>query len=117
VIEFFDVAPADDEAFLAVWRAEGGGPLLRALRDDVQPRYVSGVTAPEAGVLLLASFSDEVVERLSARQGFVGARRVGEVVAVHWSSPLMWARAVRADGPFAGRAELYVGCEHVHPAG
>ena len=124
LIEFFTVPPEQDEAFVAVWRAEAppGEALYRALRIDVQPRFASlPFLAPE-GVLLLVPFEDEgfpaawepVREVFAARQGFVGAQLLHDRVAVvHWSSPLMYDRAVRAEGdliaalPFAGHPALY----------
>jgi hypothetical protein len=48
------------------------------------------------------------------RQGFIGARLDGDVAVVHWSSPLMYQRAVQALGdliaalPFPTRGALYV---------
>jgi hypothetical protein len=45
LIEFFDVPPNREEAFLASWRAERAtGILFRALRDDAFARFVA-VTA------------------------------------------------------------------------
>jgi hypothetical protein len=60
-----------------------------------------------------------VREAFAARQGYVGARMLRDpdarfVAVVHWSSPLMYARAVRAEGdliaalPFTGHPALYV---------
>jgi hypothetical protein len=79
------------------------------------------------GVLLLVPFEDDRVleawepvrEVFAARQGFVGARIHRDaddrsVAAVHWSSPLMYDRAVRAEGdliatlPFTGHSALYL---------
>ncbi len=41
-IELFDVAPGEDEEFLAAWEAAGApGVLLRAVRDDAPVRYVA----------------------------------------------------------------------------
>jgi heme-degrading monooxygenase HmoA len=42
LIEFFDVPPGRDEAFLADWRQERhAGTLFRAFRDDVSARFVA----------------------------------------------------------------------------
>jgi heme-degrading monooxygenase HmoA len=42
LIEFFDVPPGRDDAFLADWRQErDAGTLFRALRDDVSARFVA----------------------------------------------------------------------------
>jgi hypothetical protein len=133
VVEFFSVAPEQDEAFVALWRAERppDAALYRALRIDVQPRFASLPSGTPEGVLLLVPFDvpvdgedrfvaawEPVREVFAARQGFVGAQllrdRDGRFVAVvHWSSPLMYDRAVRAEGdliaalPFTGHPALY----------
>ena len=55
----------------------------------------------------------------SGRRGYLGARLLRDpdqrvVAVVHWSSPLMYARAVREEGdliaalPFPGRPALYL---------
>jgi hypothetical protein len=60
-----------------------------------------------------------VREVFATRQGFVSAQVLRDpdgrpVAVVHWSSPLMYARAVREEGdliaalPFAGHPALYV---------
>jgi hypothetical protein len=60
-----------------------------------------------------------VREVFATRQGFVSAQLLRDVearfvVVVHWSSPLMYDRAVRAEGdpiaalPFAGHPALYI---------
>jgi hypothetical protein len=94
MIEFFEVPPDEDAAFLAAW-ADGApaATLLRALRDDVQPRYVSLTDAPPGGVVLVAPAAGWDGERFVGRQGFLGARVIGDVIVVHWSSPLMYQRA------------------------
>jgi hypothetical protein len=128
VVEFFSVAPEQDEAFVALWRAEGppDAALYRALRIDVQPRFASLPSGAPEGVLLLVPFEEDrflaawepVREVFAARQGFVGAQLLravdGRFVAVvHWSSPLMYDRAVRAEGdliaalPFTAHPALY----------
>ena len=89
MIEFFDVPPDQDAAFLQAWQAQPrDATLLRALRDDVRPRFASLTGAPEGGVLLIGRF--EVPE--IARQGLLGVRTDAELTIVHWSSPLMYAR-------------------------
>jgi hypothetical protein len=137
VIELFAVPPHEDAAFLAAWTAEAppGATLHRALRADVRERFASLASgAPDAagGVLLIVPFDvpegederflaawEAVREVLSARQGYLGAHLLRDpaarfVAVVHWSSPLMYARAVRQEGdliaamPFPGQAALYV---------
>ena len=111
MIELFAVAPQDDEAFLAAWAAEAppGATLYRALRADVRLRYASfAAGATQAGVLLIVPFEaagDRVVAAWEAavavfegRQGFLGAQIHEDIGVVHWSSPLMYARAVREEG-------------------
>jgi hypothetical protein len=89
VIEFFDVPPDHDAAFLRAWRAQPRDTtLLRALRDDVQPRFASLTDPPEGGVLLIGRF--EVPE--TSRQGLLAVRTDAGLTIVHWSSPLMYAR-------------------------
>jgi hypothetical protein len=113
VIEFFDVPPEDDDAFLAAWGSQPrDATLLRALRDDVQPRFASLTGAPDGGVLLIGRF--EVPE--TTRQGFLGTREEDGLTIVHWSSPLMYARTGwRLNG------ELYAGIRRagscLHPPG
>ena len=132
MIEFFAVTPDEDQAFLAAWDASAppGATLHRALRADVQWRFVAVPGEPRDGVLLVAAFDvppgeefragwEPVREAFSGRQGFVGSQVLedagGHAVAlVHWSSPLMYARAVSALGdliaalPSAAHAALYV---------
>jgi hypothetical protein len=129
VIEFFAVTPDQDEAFLAAWKAEAppATALYRALRDDVPLRFAGVPAEDTGGVLLIAAFDDDrfladwpaVREVFSARQGYIGERllraRDGRFAAVvRWSSPLMYARTVRAEGdviaalPFASQAALYI---------
>ena len=96
MIERYAVGSSDDEAFLAAWAAEGapGQTLHRALRDDAHHRYVSLPDGPSEGVLLITDAAD--FSALRGRQGFIGARVFGPLAAVHWSSPLMYQRAVQA---------------------
>ena len=137
MIELFAVPPEEDAAFLAAWAAEAppGAILHRALRADVRERFASlpsGAPDGAGGVLLIAAFDvpegeddrflaawEPLREAFSARQGHLGAQLLrspdGRFVAVvHWSSPLMYARAVREEGdliaamPFPAHAALYV---------
>jgi hypothetical protein len=79
--------------------------LLRALRDDVQPRYASVPDAPVGGVLLLVPGAEAAPAAFHGRQGFLGARVLDGVLVAHWSSPLMYARAGAIPG-----AALYARC-------
>jgi hypothetical protein len=124
VIEFFTVPPAADAAFLAAWSdaAHPGATLHQALREDLQPRFaaLSDPSGPDAGALFLIEFEgdatlwDAVFARWAPRQGCIATRVDGDVAAVHWSSPLMYARAFQAEGdlvaalPFGTRGGLYV---------
>ena len=124
MIEFFDVPPDADEAFLrgVDRRRAGGRDAAPALRDDVQPRFaaLSDPGGPDAGALLLVEFDGDaalwqpVFARWTPRQGFIERAARRHVAAVHWSSPLMYQRAVQALGdlvaalPFQTRAALYV---------
>jgi hypothetical protein len=114
MIEFFDVPPDADEAFLEAWTAAAvdGATLHEALRDEVQPRFaaLSNPGGPDAGALLLVSAPagwDDLVAHWTGRQGFISARLDGDIGVVHWSSPLMYARAVREAGESPARARLY----------
>jgi hypothetical protein len=104
MVELFTVKNAEEAAFLQAWTRDAppGATLHRALREDVQPRYaaLSDPPGPDAGVLLLTR-EPVALDPLRTRQGFIAARRDGEVTVIHWSSPLMVARA-RADHPLAG---------------
>ena len=107
-VELFTVAADEDAAFLAAWQAEApaGAALYRALRSDTPFRYASlAPPAPPGGVVLLAPAGD--ASAFEGRQGFLGARTDGDVTVVHWSSPLMYQRAVQALGErAAGRRAL-----------
>lgn len=110
MIELFDVPPGEDERFLAAWTSAPppGAWLYRALRDDVRPRYAGVSLEAAGGVLLIGELADErALEVFPARQGCIAVHRDGALVAVHWSSPLMYARTVRADGELVRRAALY----------
>jgi hypothetical protein len=91
----------------------------------------SGAPDTAGGVLLIVPFEvpageddgflsawETVRERFSTHRGYLGAQRLRSpdspvVAVVHWSSPLMYARTVRAEGdliaalPFRGQAALY----------
>ena len=122
MIERYDVPPGEQREFLAAWTADApaGMTLYRALRDDVQPRFAALADAPDGGVLLLVGFAgepdwDDALGVFASRRGYLGARVVRDpddrcVGVVHWSSPLMYARTVRAEGDRlgAGRTALYV---------
>jgi hypothetical protein len=93
VIELFAVPAGEDDAFRAAWTADApsGATLYRALRDDVPHRYASVTDGPRRGVLLITPAAGDL-GRLAGRQGFLGVRLHGDLAAVHWSSPLMYAR-------------------------
>jgi hypothetical protein len=131
LIEFFDVPPSQDEAFLADWQRERAGPgatLYRSIRDETPVRFVSvapggvydlvhedgdiegsggviQITTLTAGTETLAAW-----QRLHAiettRRGYLGTRlyggHAGYVAISRWSSPLMVARTQRQ--PEFGRA-------------
>ena len=136
MIELFTVPPQEDDAFLAAWAAEArpGATLHRALRADVPHRFAglaSGGPDGDGGVLLIVPFElpagederflaawEEVRAVFSTRRGYLGAQLLESpdarfVAVVHWSSPLMYARAVREQGdliaglPFPARPALY----------
>ena len=89
-------------------------------------RFASLPAGAPGGVRLLVAFEvppgpawEPVRETFAARQGFVSAALLADredrvVAVVHWSSPLMYARAVRDEGdliaalPFVGHSALYV---------
>jgi hypothetical protein len=108
MVEFFDVRNADEASFREAWAAAApeGAVLFRALREDVQPRVaaLSDPPGPDEGVLLLAA-EPVALEPLRGRQGFIAGRVDGHVTVIHWSSPLMVARA-RAEHSIPGA--LYV---------
>ncbi len=135
--ELFVVPPDADAAFIAAWTAEApaGATLHRALRADVRWRFAAlSPGAPDAagGVLLFVPFDvpegeddrflaawEPVAEAFSARRGHLGAQLLHSpdarfVAVVHWSRPLMYARAVREEGdlvaalPYAAHPALYV---------
>jgi hypothetical protein len=94
----------------------------------------SGGPDDEGGVLLIVPFAvpegederflaawERVAEVFAHRRGFLGAQLLPSpgarfVAVVHWSSPLMYARAVREEGdviaalPFPGQPALYIRC-------
>ena len=120
MIESYDVPLGEEAEFLAAWAAEApaGMTLYHALRDDVQPRFAALADAPQGGVLLIVPFAgdpdwDAALRVFAPRRGYLGARVVRgpddrRVGVVHWSSPLMYARTVRAHGELLPGAALYV---------
>jgi hypothetical protein len=109
--------------------------LHRALRADVAYRFASlssGAPDDVGGVLLIVAFDvpagederflaawEAVRAVFSARRGYIGAQLLSSpdarfVAVVHWSSPLMYARTLRAEGdliaalPFPADAALCV---------
>jgi hypothetical protein len=137
LIELFAVPPHDDAAFLAAWAAEArpGATLHRALRPDAPERFASlepGGPDDAGGVLLIVPFAvpagdderflaawEAVREALATHRGYLGAQLLQSpdarfVAVVHWSSPLMYTRALREEGdviaalPFPSRPALYV---------
>jgi hypothetical protein len=139
VIELFAVPPLQDDEFLAAWSAEApaGATLHRSLRADVPYRFAglaAGGGEHEGGVLLIVPFEvpagedarfraawEEVREVFSTRRGYLGAEvhespDARRVAVIHWSSPLMYARAVREEGdliaalPFPAQPALYTRC-------
>jgi hypothetical protein len=114
MVEFFDVRREDEASFRAAWAAgaPGGATLHRALREDTRPRFaaLSEPPGPNGGTLLVAdrpSDLDAVVARWKPHHGFISARLDGDLVVAHWSSPLMYQRAVQAAGELVERAALY----------
>jgi hypothetical protein len=108
MVELFAVRNADEASFREAWATSGpaGATLHRALREDVQPRYAAlwDPPGPGDGVLLLTRERVDW-EPLRGRQGFISGRLDGDVTVLHWSSPLMVARA-RTEHAIPG--ELYV---------
>lgn len=109
-IELFDVAPGEDDEFLAAWEAdEVTGVLLRAVRDDADVRYVSisptgdeyelvheeGEVDEPGGVILIAPTAIEP-GAFAGNRGYLGMRVYSgprDVTVARWSSPLMIQRA------------------------
>ncbi len=114
-LEFFTVRPDEDEQFLSAWAAEPrDATLLRALRDDVQPRFASLTDAPAGGVFLIGQF--ELPE--TTRQGYLGTRLQDGLTIVHWSSPLMYARTGwKLNGELYARVETPPAASSPHPPG
>jgi hypothetical protein len=136
VIELFAVPPSQDDAFLAAWSAEApaGAILHRALRADVPYRFAALAGEHEGGVLLIVPFEvpagedarfraawEAVRQVFSTRRGYLGAEvhespDARPVAVIRWSSPLMYARAVREEGdliaalPFPAQPALYTRC-------
>ena len=125
LIEFFEVPPDADEAFLADWRLErgaDGATLYRAIRDHTPVRFVSvapgdshelihedGDVDGPGGVTLIEPFDERFLadwQRLRAlfavQRGYLGSRlyragveRFPYVGIIRWSSPLMRHRALQ----------------------
>jgi heme-degrading monooxygenase HmoA len=123
LIEFFEVPPDADEAFLADWERErSGATLYRAIRDDTPVRFVSvgpgdshqlshedGDIDGAGGVTLIEPFHEQFLADwqrlrtlLAVQRGYLGSRlyRAGVegvpcVGITRWSSPLMRHRAVQ----------------------
>jgi hypothetical protein len=110
-IDLYEVAPGDDDDFLAAWEAEGrAGVLLRAIRDDVEARFVSidpgageyelvheeGAVDEPGGVILI-ELSAVDPATFAGRRGYLGMRIYRSprehVTVARWSSPLMIQRA------------------------
>ena len=104
MIELYTVPPGEDEPFLAAFAADGppGHTLYKALRDDTPHRFVSVDGPPKRGAILVAPY-DETLHTFEGRQGFLGLERHGDLALVHWSSPLMYARATSARGALYAR--------------
>lgn len=114
MVEFFDVRSEDEGAFRTAWAAAApaGATLHRALREDTRPRFaaLSDPPGPDGGALLLADRPSDlgvVVARFKPHHGFISARLDGDLVVAHWSSPLMYQRAVQAEGDLLERSALY----------
>ena len=114
MVEFFDVRREDEGAFRAAWAAgaPAGATLHRALREDTRPHFaaLSDPPGPDGGALVLADLPadlDAVVARWKPHHGFISARHDGDLVVAHWSSPLMYQRAVQAAGELVERSALY----------
>ena len=100
-IDLFAVGPAEDEAFLADWRASGGDAVLyRALRDDADFRFAAlgdggsyetvredGAPDAQAGCVLINPFEvpagdderflagwDRARGTLAGQRGYIGTR-------------------------------------------
>lgn len=93
MIELFAVPEQEENAFRAAWTAEAprNATLYRALRPDAAHRFAAVTDGPARGVLLITPATADL-EALTGRQGFLGVRVDGDLAAVHWSSPLMYAR-------------------------
>jgi hypothetical protein len=108
-IEFFEVPPDEDDAFIAAWRKEHGEALLfRAIRSDAESRFVGiapggpyalvheeGAVDEPDGVFLV---DVTALEPAPGRRGYLGMRRYAadgqpDVTIARWSSPLMVQRA------------------------
>jgi len=134
LIEFFDVPPSRDEAFLADWERErgaSGATLYRAIRYETPVRFVSVAPGDShelvhedgsldgAGVIQITTFAAADPEFLAAwerlheiergRQGYLGTRLYrgpGYVAIARWSSPLMVFRTAQLPEFLHAAAEL-----------
>jgi hypothetical protein len=114
MVERFEVSTEEEASFRAAWSAQApaGATLHRALREDARPRYValSEPPGPDGGALAIAERPEDweaLLARWTPRQGFISARLDGELALIHWSSPLMYQRAVQAEGDLMPRAAVY----------
>jgi hypothetical protein len=108
-IELYDVPPGDDDDFLAVWHEGGEGVLLRAIRDDADPRYLSIAPGPgeyelvheegavdEPGGVILLALAGTAPGAFAGKRGYLGMRVYAgarDITVARWSSPLMIQRA------------------------
>jgi len=108
-IELYDVPPGGDDDFLAAWQEGGEGVLLRAIRDDADPRYVSIAPGPgeyelvhedgtvdEPGGVILLALSAVAPGTWAGRRGYLGMQVFAgarDITVARWSSPLMIQRA------------------------
>lgn len=106
MIELYSVAPGQDDAFLAAFAQDRppGHTLYKALRDDARHRFASIDGPPRDGALLIIA-GDHDLTPFKGRQGFLTTERHGDLALIHWSSPLMYARAVAALSVPLARAE------------
>lgn len=83
LIEFFEVPPDADEAFLAEWRAaRAGATLYRAIRDDAPVRFVS----------LMAGDGYERVHEDGTPDGTDGVIQITAFDAASAGFPAAWQR-------------------------
>jgi hypothetical protein len=112
----------------------GAAPLYETAYEDGEPDGVGGAVliwpfeVPDGAEERLVAAWERVHELLATRQGRLGTRlyrsvdsgRFRFVAVVRWSSPLMYARALREPAigaaiaalPFAGRPAMYLAVDH-----